>query len=128
MTTNKTTTTTVAPAESTVAPPTSIQRVQHDWYVTLSREIKLPYNNQQYTSNSISIIVSRQTLEEALGELETAEQIMYAKLNINPPDAKELDELKARVEKANTFISAMKSHDIIGPIFTKALQSFNQSK
>lgn len=124
MTTNKKTT---VDTPQSIDPITSIQRVQHDWYVTLSREIKLPYNNQQYTSNSISITVSRPTLEEAVWELEIAEQFMYSKLNINTPDTKELEILRARVEKANTFIAYMKSHDIIGTIFTKELQSFNST-
>lgn len=130
MTTNKTTEEKV-PTEglwTPPPPPTSIQRVVHDGYVTLSREIKLPHNNKEYTSNFIGITVSRPTAEEALGELETLEKIMYPKLGLAPTDTKELEELRARVEKANTFISAMKSHDIIGTIFTKELQSFNQSK
>jgi hypothetical protein len=100
--------------------PTSIQRVVHDGYVTLNREIKVPYNNQQYTSNTIGITVSRPTLEEAIAELEVAEAELSKKLDIKDPA-----ELTARIEKQNAFLASMKTHPVIGPIFMKELQSFN---
>lgn len=108
--------------------PTSIQRVTHDWYVTLSREIKVPYNNQQYTSNWVSITVSRPTLEEAIAELQVAQAHFTKELNLppTPQEIKEIETLKERIEKQNIFIAMMKEHPVIWSLFTKELQSFNK--
>lgn len=67
-------------------------------------------------------------MEEVMTEFAILKEHMLQELELAPTtQAKELEELKARLEHVNVFIKKMMDDEIIGTIFTREINKFKSS-